>query len=86
MKKLRQMSPSLAESAIVRNYLDWMTSIPWGKKAKVKSDIDHAAEVLDSDHYGLDKVKDRILEYLAVQHALTNCAGHFMSRRSSRCW
>jgi ATP-dependent Lon protease len=71
MKKLRQMSPMSAESTVVRNYLDWLLSLPWGVKKKVKKDIDAAQTVLDEDHYGLDKVKDRILEYLAVQ-ARTN--------------
>jgi ATP-dependent Lon protease len=71
MKKLRQMSPMSAESTVVRNYLDWLLSLPWGNKKKIKKDIDAAQVVLDEDHYGLDKVKDRILEYLAVQ-ARTN--------------
>jgi ATP-dependent Lon protease len=71
LKKLRQMSPMSAESTVVRNYLDWLLSLPWGNKKKVKKDIDVAQQVLDEDHYGLDKVKDRILEYLAVQ-ARTN--------------
>jgi ATP-dependent Lon protease len=71
LKKLRQMSPMSAESTVVRNYLDWLLSLPWGVKKKVKKDIDAAQQVLDEDHYGLDKVKDRILEYLAVQ-ARTN--------------
>ena len=71
MKKLRQMSPMSAESTVVRNYLDWLLSLPWGVKKKVKKDIEAAQHVLDEDHYGLDKVKDRILEYLAVQ-ARTN--------------
>ena len=71
LKKLRQMSPMSAESTVVRNYLDWLLSLPWGNKKKVKKDIDAAQAVLDEDHYGLDKVKDRILEYLAVQ-ARTN--------------
>ncbi|MEZ5961338.1 MAG: endopeptidase La [Hyphomonadaceae bacterium] len=71
MKKLRQMSPMSAESTVVRNYLDWLLSLPWGNKKKVKKDIDVAQAVLDEDHYGLEKVKDRILEYLAVQ-ARTN--------------
>jgi ATP-dependent Lon protease len=71
LKKLRQMSPMSAESTVVRNYLDWILSLPWGAKKKVKKDIDAAQLVLDEDHYGLDKVKDRILEYLAVQ-ARTN--------------
>ncbi len=71
LKKLRQMSPMSAESTVVRNYLDWLLSLPWNNKKKVKKDIDAAQVVLDEDHYGLDKVKDRILEYLAVQ-ARTN--------------
>ena len=71
LKKLRQMSPMSAESTVVRNYLDWLLSLPWGVKKKVKKDIEAAQTVLDEDHYGLDKVKDRILEYLAVQ-ARTN--------------
>jgi len=65
------MSPMSAEATVVRNYLDWLLSIPWGKKSKVKKDLVAAQEVLDSDHYGLEKVKDRIVEYLAVQ-ARTN--------------
>ena len=67
LKKLRQMSPMSAESTVVRNYLDWLLSIPWNKKGKVKANLDHAQEVLDRDHYGLEKVKERIIEYLAVQ-------------------
>jgi ATP-dependent Lon protease len=67
MKKLRQMSPMSAEATVVRNYLDWLISIPWGKKSKVKHDLKLAQSVLDTDHYGLDKVKERIVEYLAVQ-------------------
>ncbi|MET0183562.1 MAG: endopeptidase La [Caulobacterales bacterium] len=71
LKKLRQMSPMSAESTVVRNYLQWLLDLPWGIKKKVKKDIDAAQAVLDDDHYGLEKVKDRILEYLAVQ-ARTN--------------
>jgi ATP-dependent Lon protease len=67
LKKLRNMSPMSAESTVVRNYLDWMLSIPWSKNSKVKNDLGLAQEVLDVDHYGLEKVKDRIVEYLAVQ-------------------
>jgi ATP-dependent Lon protease len=67
MKKLRQMSPMSAEATVVRNYLDWMLNIPWGVKSKVKSDLGFAQNVLDTDHFGLDKVKERIVEYLAVQ-------------------
>ncbi len=71
LKKLRQMSPMSAEATVVRNYLDWLLSIPWGKKSKVKRDLKVAQDVLDADHYGLEKVKERIVEYLAVQ-ARTN--------------
>src|SRR5579871_4891344 len=67
VKKLRSMSPMSAEATVVRNYLDWMLSLPWGKKSKVRKDIVAAEKVLHDDHYGLDKVKERILEYLAVQ-------------------
>ena len=67
LKKLRTMSPMSAESTVVRNYLDWLLSIPWGRNSKVKQDLNFAQTVLDTDHFGLDKVKDRIIEYLAVQ-------------------
>ncbi|WP_333824137.1 endopeptidase La [Pinisolibacter sp.] len=67
LKKLRQMSPMSAEATVVRNYLDWLLGIPWSKKSKLKQDLVNAQEVLDHDHYGLDKVKERIVEYLAVQ-------------------
>jgi ATP-dependent Lon protease len=67
LKKLRTMSPMSAEATVVRNYLDWMLSIPWKKKTKIKTDLQAAEEILEADHYGLDKVKERILEYLAVQ-------------------
>lgn len=67
LKKLRSMSPMSAEATVVRNYLDWMLSIPWKKRSKVKSDLREAQSTLDHDHYGLEKVKERILEYLAVQ-------------------
>jgi ATP-dependent Lon protease len=75
LKKLRQMSPMSAEATVVRNYLDWLLSIPWGKKTKVKKDIIHAQEILDADHYGLEKVKERILEYLAVQSRANKLTG-----------
>ena len=75
LKKLKSMSPMSAEATVVRNYLDWMVSIPWSKKTKVKKDIKLAQEVLDRDHYGLDKVKDRILEYLAVQQRMDKVKG-----------
>ncbi|HKM62417.1 MAG TPA: endopeptidase La [Acidisphaera sp.] len=67
LKKLRSMSPMSAEATVVRNYLDWMLSIPWKKRSKVRNDVDAAQQVLEADHYGMDKVKERILEYLAVQ-------------------
>jgi ATP-dependent Lon protease len=67
LKKLRTMSPMSAEATVVRNYLDWLLSLPWQKQSKVKKDLSFAEEVLDSDHFGLDKVKERIVEYLAVQ-------------------
>jgi len=67
MRKLRQMSPMSAEATVVRNYLDWMLSLPWGKKSKIKKDIKLAEDILNEDHFGLEKVKERILEYLSVQ-------------------
>jgi ATP-dependent Lon protease len=67
LKKLRTMSPMSAEATVVRNYLDWLLSIPWKKRSKVRNDIEIAQKVLDADHYGLEKVKERIVEYLAVQ-------------------
>ncbi|NDW00607.1 endopeptidase La [Salipiger sp. PrR002] len=67
LKKLRNMSPMSAEATVVRNYLDWMLSIPWGVKSRVKKDLGRAQEILDHDHYSLEKVKERIVEYLAVQ-------------------
>ena len=67
LKKLKSMSPMSAEATVVRNYLDWILSLPWGKKSRVKKDLGRAQEVLDEDHYSLEKVKERIVEYLAVQ-------------------
>jgi ATP-dependent Lon protease len=67
LKKLRTMSPMSAEATVVRNYLDWMLSIPWKKRSKINNDVVAAEKVLESDHYGLEKVKERIIEYLAVQ-------------------
>ena len=75
LKKLRNMSPMSAEATVVRNYLDWMVSIPWKKRTKIKKDIRLAEKVLDEDHYGLEKVKERILEYLAVQHRMNKVKG-----------
>ncbi len=67
LKKLKSMSPMSAEATVVRNYLDWLLGVPWGVKSRVKRDLGHAERVLDADHYGLEKVKERIVEYLAVQ-------------------
>lgn len=67
LKKLRTMSPMSAEATVVRNYLDWLLGIPWKKRAKTSKDIGAAEKILDADHYGLEKIKERILEYLAVQ-------------------
>ena len=75
MKKLRQMSPMSAEATVVRNYLDWLISLPWGDKSRIKKDLPHAQEILDADHHGLDKVKDRIIEYLAVQQRANKLTG-----------
>ncbi len=75
LKKLKSMSPMSAESTVVRNYLDWMLSVPWGKKTRVKKDLNKAQEVLDNDHYGLEKVKERIVEYLAVQQRSAKLKG-----------
>jgi ATP-dependent Lon protease len=75
LKKLRTMSPMSAEATVVRNYLDWMLSIPWKKRTKVSKDIKRAQAILDADHYGLDKVKERIVEYLAVQQRVEKMKG-----------
>jgi len=75
LKKLRQMSPMSAEATVVRNYLDWLLSIPWGKRSKIKKDLIHAQKILDDDHFGLDKVKERIVEYLAVQQRANKLTG-----------
>ncbi|MGZ8371594.1 MAG: endopeptidase La [Rhodoplanes sp.] len=75
LKKLRQMSPMSAEATVVRNYLDWLLSIPWNKKTKVKKDLGLAQNILDNDHYGLEKVKERIVEYLAVQSRANKLTG-----------
>ncbi|WP_036292328.1 endopeptidase La [Methylosinus sp. PW1] len=74
-KKLRQMSPMSAEATVVRNYLDWLLALPWGKKSKIKRDLEAAQSVLDADHFGLEKVKERILEYLAVQSRANKLTG-----------
>ena len=75
VKKLRNMSPMSAEATVVRNYLDWMVGIPWKKRTRVKKDLKRAQEVLDADHYGLEKVKERIVEYLAVQARMNKVKG-----------
>ncbi len=75
LKKLRNMSPMSAEATVVRNYLDWMLNIPWKKRSRVKKDITAAEVVLNEDHYGLEKVKERILEYLAVQQRMSKIKG-----------
>ncbi|MFN7002335.1 MAG: endopeptidase La [Roseinatronobacter sp.] len=78
LKKLKSMSPMSAEATVVRNYLDWMLSIPWGVKSRVKKDLGNAQAVLDADHYSLDKVKERIVEYLAVQARSAKLKGPIM--------
>ena len=75
LKKLRQMSPMSAEATVVRNYLDWLLSIPWSKRSKIKKDLPAAQAMLDADHFGLDKVKERIVEYLAVQQRANKLTG-----------
>ncbi|WP_299614322.1 endopeptidase La [uncultured Tateyamaria sp.] len=78
LKKLKNMSPMSAEATVVRNYLDWMLSIPWGVKSRVKKDLGRAERILDNDHYGLEKVKERIVEYLAVQQRSKKMKGPIM--------
>jgi len=75
LKKLRTMSPMSAEATVVRNYLDWLLSIPWKKRTKVSKDIKRAQAILDADHFGLEKVKERIVEYLAVQQRVDKMKG-----------
>jgi len=75
LKKLRNMSPMSAEATVVRNYLDWILSIPWKKRSRIKKDIREAEAILEADHYGLEKVKERILEYLAVQQRTKKLKG-----------
>ena len=84
LKKLKMMSPMSAEATVVRNYIDWVLALPWGDETKDKLDIDEAEKVLDEDHYGLKKVKERILEYLAVQALVRQAEGaHPVLRRAS---
>ncbi|MDF3126246.1 endopeptidase La [Rheinheimera sp. 1928-s] len=75
LQKLKMMSPMSAEATVVRSYIDWLTNVPWKKRSKVKKDLAGAERILDSDHYGLDKVKERILEYLAVQQRVNKLKG-----------
>ncbi|MCP4768505.1 MAG: endopeptidase La [Gammaproteobacteria bacterium] len=75
LNKLKMMSPMSAEATVVRNYIDWLVSVPWKKKSKIRRDLAQAEEVLEEDHYGLDKVKERILEYLAVQQRVRKLKG-----------
>ena len=75
LKKLKSMSPMSAEATVVRNYLDWLLALPWGVKSRVKKDLNAAQKVLDDDHYGLEKVKERIVEYLAVQQRSAKMKG-----------
>ena len=71
------MAPMSAEATVVRGYLDWLVGLPWGKKSRVRKDIHSAQQVLDEDHYGLEDVKERIIEYLAVQNRVKTRRGQF---------
>ncbi len=75
LKKLRMMSPMSAEATVVRNYIDWILSVPWKKRSKISRDLNRAQDILEADHYGLEKVKERILEYLAVQQRVKKMKG-----------
>ncbi|MHB8535160.1 MAG: endopeptidase La [Sulfuricaulis sp.] len=75
LKKLKMMSPMSAEATVVRNYIDWLVNVPWKKRTKIERDLTKAEEILETDHYGLDKVKERILEYLAVQQRVNKLKG-----------
>ena len=75
LKKLKSMSPMSAEATVVRNYLDWMTELPWSNKTKINTDLKNAQKILDEDHHGLEKVKDRIIEFLAVQKRIQKLKG-----------
>jgi ATP-dependent Lon protease len=78
LKKLKNMSPMSAEATVVRNYLDWILAVPWGNKSRTKKNLEHAQKVLDDDHHGLEKVKERIVEYLAVQQRSKKLKGPIM--------
>ncbi|MCV6038841.1 endopeptidase La, partial [Escherichia coli] len=75
LQKLKMMSPMSAEATVVRSYIDWMVSVPWTKRSKVKKNLAKAEEILNEDHYGLERVKERILEYLAVQNRINKLKG-----------
>jgi ATP-dependent Lon protease len=75
LKKLKSMSPMSAEATVVRNYLDWMTELPWSNKSKINNDLKNAQQILDEDHFGLEKVKERIIEFLAVQKRIQKLKG-----------
>ena len=75
LKKLKSMSPMSAEATVVRNYLDWMTELPWSNKSKINTDLNNAQKILDEDHYGLEKIKERIIEFLAVQKRIQKMKG-----------
>ncbi|MDQ2068947.1 endopeptidase La [Natronospira sp. AB-CW4] len=75
LNKLKLMSPMSAEATVVRNYIDWLTSVPWKKRSRIRKDLARAQRILDEDHFGLEKVKERILEYLAVQHRVKKLKG-----------
>ena len=79
LKKLKNMSPMSAEATVVRNYLDWMVDLPWFKKDKVDIDLNNAIKTLDTDHFGLEKVKERIIEFLAVQKRMEKIKGLFFA-------
>ena len=79
LKKLKSMSPMSAEATVVRNYLDWMTELPWSNKSKINTDLNNAQKTLDEDHYGLEKVKERIIEFLAVQKRMQKMKGPILS-------
>ena len=84
LKKLKSMSPMSAEATVVRNYLDWMTELPWSHKSKINTDLINAQKILDEDHYGLEKVKERIIEFLAVQKNTKNEGADIMLSWTTR--
>src|SRR5271165_3261208 len=86
LKKLRSMSPMSAEATVVRNYLEWVIGIPWKKRSKVKNDVVEAEKILDTDHFGLEKIKERIVEYLAVQAGSPKVKGPISASSARRAW